>query len=141
MKIPPNIKIYGDVTYRGQCNSEEIEQIDFFALLREFWPQYAAIAIHPKNEGKRSNYRIKLDRKSGSLNKGASDVIIPASPPLVIELKRRDHTKSKITSEQVDYLTVASDMGAFACIALGAKAALAAVEEWHKLRTETGATK
>jgi len=134
MRFPKNITVYGDKTYRGECPVEDVEHIDFFSRLSIDWPQYHAIAIHPKNEGKRTWGQINKEKKMG-LNKGASDIIIPASPPLVIEMKRLDHTKSKMEKEQAEYLISAQDLGATVCIALGCNAALLAVEEWHKKRT------
>jgi len=67
----------------------------------------------------------------GGMNTGASDIIIPGCPALVIEMKRRDHTKSKWQAGQIDYLEASKNAGAMVCVALGAEAAIQAVEEWH----------
>lgn len=130
MKFPEFLKVYGDTSYRGKCPIEDLEQINFFAHLSELWPQYFDVAIHPKNEGQRTWGQVSKDKKMG-LNKGASDIIIPAIQPLIIELKRRDHTKSKWSDGQIKYLLAANNLGAFTCVALGYEAALEAVADWH----------
>jgi len=65
------------------------------------------------------------------MNTGASDIIIPALLPFVCEVKRIDHTLSSMRGDQVIYLNAARDMGAFICIALGAKAAIEATLAWE----------
>ena len=133
MKFEKCLHVFGDKSYRGPCNLEDTEQIDFFTHLLIAWPQYHEIAIHPKNEGKRTWGQVAKEKKMG-LNTGASDIIIPGCPTLIIELKRRDHTKSKWTKGQREYLQAAQNNGSFVCVALGYKAALEAVEYWHKNR-------
>lgn len=137
MKFNQNITVYGDVDYRGECPTETAEQITFFQVLAKQWPDYHAIALHPKNEAKRSGkdfHRAKLDKLMGSLNTGASDIIIPGCPAFVCEMKRKDHTKSKWQPDQQPYLLAAKNAGAFVCVALGYEAALQAVAEWHNNR-------
>lgn len=72
------------------------------------------------------------------MTEGTIDWIIPARIPLVMELKRKDHTKSKWQPGQVEYLTTAQDAGAFACIALGYEAAIEAVRHWNKMQDTSG---
>ena len=107
------------MNYRGACPSENTDQINFFAWLSFGHPEYAAIAIHPKNEGKRTYGQAAHDKKSGSLSAGASDIIIPCAVPFICEMKRADHTKSKWQKGQLDYLARAKEHGAFTCVALG----------------------
>lgn len=128
--IPDYIKIYGDTDWRGPCPTETAELIGFFQLLAKEYPSLAAIATHIRNEGKRSKFQGFKQQQEG-MNTGASDIIIPCSPPIVIELKRRDHTLSAISGKQVSYLASASVYGAFACVALGAVSAMEAVKAWH----------
>ena len=131
MKLPKKIKIYGDTSFRDpDCRSESAEQKEFFGLLKFNYPEYFDIAIHPKNEGKRTGKQANIDSLLGALNTGASDVIIPASISFVCEIKRKDHTKSSISDDQVWYLTKCQNAGSFACIALGCDAAMAAFEDW-----------
>lgn len=133
MRLPPNIPIYGDTSYRGECNSESAEQKDLFGRLKERYPTLYRIAIHPKNEGKRTGREITDARLMGSLVPGASDIQIPGCPSFVCELKRRDHTKSTLPKKELEYLEAAQNMGAFACIALGADGVEAAIKEWLNL--------
>jgi hypothetical protein len=129
MKLPEDIKIYGDTSYRGQCPPETAEQVTFFARIRKKYPDYGAVAIHPRNEGKRNYLQIASEKAEG-LTKGATDIIIPGSPAFVCELKRRDHTKSSIHKEQEEYLYAAKRLGCFVCIALGVDAAEEAFTEY-----------
>lgn len=129
MKFPQHIRVVGDVSYRGPCPTERAEQIAFFAWLRTARADLAAVAIHPRNEGIRTATRAHNEKLEG-LTRGAPDVIIVGSPPLLIELKRRDHTKSRWQDGQVEFLTAAQGLGASVCVALGADAAAEIVTEW-----------
>ncbi len=111
--------VFGDVEYRGACPAENTDQINFFSWLSFGHTEYAAIAIHPKNEGKRTWGQVAHDKKSGSLSAGASDIIIPCSVPFICEMKRADHTKSKWQKGQKEYLELTQKHGAFSCVALG----------------------
>jgi len=133
MKLPDWLPVFGDMDYReDKPPSEALEQVTFFGVLRREYPDLASAAVHIRNEGKRS-HRETLKQKAEGLNTGASDIIIPGNPSFVCEMKRIDHTKSKISQDQLDYLLSAKDNGSFICVALGYKAALQAVEEWQKI--------
>lgn len=134
--MPSDIKIFGNIHFRGDCKSEEIEQQDFVAWLRLNHPVYAAIMLHPKNEGGRSPQQSARDKKNGCLNTGASDIIIPAAVSFVCELKRRDHTKSSISNDQVRYIQSATSAGSFGCVALGFYGAREAFECWLDLYSD-----
>ena len=129
-QIPDFIPVFGDINFRGQCATETAEQIGFFQLLEKEFPQLATVAVHIRNEGKRTKFQGYKQQQEG-MNTGASDIIIPCSPPIVIELKRRNHTLSAISAKQVSYLSSAHCYGAFACVALGAIGAMEAVKAWH----------
>lgn len=136
MKFPPWLKVYGSTDFRGDCPKESAEQITFFGQLRAKYPDtWGKLAIHPKNEEKRTGKQFRqLDRdKAMGLSPGASDIIIPVG--FVCEMKRQDHTKSKWQDGQVEYLKVVHDSGGFACVALGWEAAWEAFEEWLKHRS------
>ena len=124
-----NIDVIGDTSYRGDCPSETAEMIGFFSWLRSHHPKLAAVAVHVRNEGQRSK-RHGYQHKQEGMNTGASDVIIPGCPPVVMEMKRRDHTLSSISKEQVDYLVAAASGGAFTGVALGAAGAMEMVRAW-----------
>lgn len=130
MKFPEGIAVYGNKMYREWCPSESIEQVTFFSELRRNYPEtHGLLAIHPRNEGKRTYHQIARDKSEG-LSTGASDIIIPGCPAFICELKRQDHTKCKLGDEQVKYLLAAKEAGCFVCIALGWVAAYEAFEEW-----------
>ncbi len=119
MKIPDWLPCYGDTTYRGICPHETTEQHHCFKWLRTQYPQsWGMIAMHPKNEAKRTHGQMWYDRNQG-LCKGASDIIIPGSPTFVCELKRKDHTMCIWQEGQLDYLLTCRQNGAFVCVALG----------------------
>lgn len=104
----------------------------FFARLRRQYPEsYGLIALHPRNEGRRTHLQVAKEKSEG-MTTGATDIIIPGRQTFVCELKRRDHTKSKLGDEQLAFMRAAQAVGAFTCIALGVDAAWAAFEEWKK---------
>lgn len=130
MKFPNWLKIYGDINHRNKkCPSEAAEQITFFNTLRREFPDYGRIALHPRNEGKRT-YQQAARHKAEGMSDGASDIIIPGSPCFVCELKRQDHTASRWQKGQIEFLSIAHEKGAFVCVALGYNAAMEAFKEW-----------
>jgi hypothetical protein len=131
LKIPKKIPVFGDLSYRNaSCNHEWVEQKDFFGWMKEHFPLFFEIAVHPKNEGKRTGKQSSQDKQIGSLNSGASDIVIPCRVPFVCELKKLDHTKSILSKNQIQYLERCQALGAFACIALGNNGAKIAINEW-----------
>lgn len=130
MKFPSDISVYGNLSYRGECPSETLEQVTFFSRLRTWYKNsYGLIALHPRNEGLRTWAKAAFEKAEG-MTKGASDVIIPGNPSFVCEIKRRDHTKSKWQDGQQEYLNAAKEAGSFVCIALGADAAWDAFDDY-----------
>ena len=93
------------------------------------------MAIHPRNEGKRTHLQAAKEKSEGMAT-GATDIVIPGRPAFVCELKRRDHTKSKLADEQLAYLRAAAASGAYACIALGVDAAWDALNDWIENHVE-----
>lgn len=129
------VKVYGDVAFRGDCPTETAEQVTFFGRLRRHHKEtWGILAIHPRNEGKRTHQQT-IRAKAEGMTSGTSDIVIPGAPSFVCELKRRDHTKSKWERGQVEYLSAAQSAGCFSCVALGVDAAWEAFEEWAKLQT------
>jgi len=126
------VPIYGDLSFRGKCPTESVEQITFFNRIRKV-PLWGVIALHPRNEGKRHYKQVSKEKAEG-MTTGASDIIIPGCPSFVCELKRRDHKKSQWQEGQKEYLEAAKKVGAFVCVALGADAAMEAFEEWIGLQ-------
>jgi len=130
MILPKNLRLFGDPSFRGNCPTENADQVTLFAVIRRQWPKtWGKLAFHPRNEGKRTIGQAMWQKAEG-LTEGTVDLIIPAGRTLVLELKRKDHTKSKWQPGQVEYLEAAQDAGAFACLALGWEAAFEAVRAW-----------
>lgn len=140
MKIPDGIPIYGDINYRSpKCPQESLEQITFISMIRKNYPDTHGITIfHAKNEAKLVNGQFQAINKDKAMGMaiGCSDIHNPGNPSLCMELKRIDHTQSKISDEQVKYLISAQNNGAFSCIALGHVAAMEAFNDWLKLLTQ-----
>lgn len=135
MKIPKEIPVYGDMKYRGQCPKESLEQITFVNTLRREYPDtYGILVVHAKNEQKLIKGQfsaLNRDRAMG-MAIGCPDIQIPGYPSLCMEIKRKDHTKSEVSDEQLEYLLAAQSIGAFSCIALGYDGAMLAFNDWLK---------
>ena len=136
MKMHEDIKVYGNVDFRGDCPVEDLELMTFFNQLRIKYPDIAKVATHPDNEGlilgAAHNAHIKQKAK-GAIRNGAADIIICGCPTFVCEMKRQDHTKSRWQDGQLDFLQTSQKLGAFVCVALGYEAALQALNDWLKL--------
>ncbi len=124
------IPTYG--TKADNAQSEQYEMASFFNRMRQERPEYAAIAIHVRNEGQRTHGQVQRVRFEGGFVKGASDIVIPGRPAFVCEMKSRSKT-ARLSPEQTAYLEAAQAAGAFVCVALGAMAAWTAFEEWVRL--------
>lgn len=130
MLLPNDIKVYGDTSYRGACPKETLEQVTFFGRLRRSYPDtLGLIAFHVRNEGKRNHLEAATHKAEG-LTTGAADIIIPGAPTFVCELKRRDHTQSSISDQQLAFLRAAQAAGSVVCIALGVDAAWEALHAY-----------
>jgi len=134
MKIPPDIRVYGDMAFRGKCPPEHVEQASFFARLRREYPDsHGLIALHPRNEGLlvKGQFQAMVKHQIEGMAKGAADIVIPGGRGgFVCEMKRQDHTQSAWQDGQIAYLTAAQNAGAFVCVALGAAAAWQAFTDW-----------
>lgn len=133
MKIPANIPIYGNTSYRGKCPKESVEQVTFISWVRREYPDsYGVTIFHAKNEGKLINGQFQSVAKDRAMGMaiGCADIHCPGNRSLCIEIKKKDHTKSSISDEQIKYLVTAQSLGAFCCIALGHEAAIEAFKEW-----------
>ena len=129
------VHVIGDVTYRGKCPAEQMEQMTFFNRLRKAYPEtWGALALHPRNEGQLRMGQFSSVQKvrAEGMTKGAADIIIPGAPTFVCELKRRDHTKSRWEDGQEAYLAAAAGAGCWTCVALGADAAWEAFALWMR---------
>lgn len=141
MIIPEWLAVYGDASYRGKCPVESAEQITFFGQLRRLHQKLAQVVFHPRMEGSRTRGQASWQAAEGSLIAGVADVIGIGNPMLVMELKRRDHTKSTWQPGQVEFLQRSLDRGAFVCLCLGYQAALEALKDWESLQKNASAGK
>ena len=136
MKFPSGLPVYGDIKFRGNCPRETLEMVTFFNRLRAKAPTFAPLAFHVDNERARTWQQAAYDKAEG-MTTGIADIIILGRIPFVCELKRQDHTKSKLSNEQVATLLAAQAAGCFVCIALGADAAWQAFNEWKGKNNDT----
>jgi hypothetical protein len=135
--LPVGVRVFGDVTFRGKCPLEELEQVTFFARLRKGYPDsWGRLGLHPRNEGLKIGAHIRsvAKHRAEGMTPGASDIVIPGRVSFVCELKRRDHTQCAWQDGQREYLIAAANAGAFACVALGCDAAWEALETWLGLQ-------
>ena len=124
------IPIYGNTDFRGDCPPENSEQVTFFGWIRRQYPHtWGKIALHPRNEGQRTHAQSRYQKAEG-MTTGASDIVIVGNPTFVCELKRKDHTKSAISKEQIEFLEASRNAGAFVCVALGWESAKKAFEDY-----------
>ena len=131
MIINSKIRVYGDINYRGDCAKEDSEVQTIVNQVRKRYPHI--LFTHIKNEGKRTKAQMDFDKSMGLLN-GVSDLVFFGNPTLLIEVKRRDHTKSNWQPNQEQFLMTASSQGCFTCVALGWEAAIEAVEDWMRIK-------
>lgn len=112
-----------DSGYRGDCPKEETEQMAYGTWMKWRFPDILWFHV-PNETGTKSGAQFVLKRQKMGVRKGVSDnVILTAGVNhkcALIELKRRDKTKSKIGKEQMEILHQAHDLGHFAAIAYGA---------------------
>ena len=130
MHLPNDIRIFGDLDYRGACPKETLEQVTFFNRLRREYPDtLGMIAFHVRNEGKR-DHLTAASHKAEGMTTGAPDIVIPGAPTFICELKRRDHTQSELRTAQLAYLRAAQRAGCYVCVALGVDAAWEALHAY-----------
>lgn len=134
LDLPIGVRLYGNPSFRGKCPTEDVEQVSFFNRLRREYPDsWGLIALHPRNEGlkERGQFSAVIKHNAEGMTKGAADIIIPAAPSFVCEMKRQNHQLSSWQDGQKEYLAASAQAGAFACVALGAVAAWEAFETWR----------
>lgn len=113
--------------FRGDCPKERIEQVNFISWARHNYPD--VICFHPVNEGDVPVQKRAALKQEGLLV-GASDLVIlhraKSYPFAVIEMKRQDPTKSKLSDDQVKFLVGARQQGAYCAVAYGFESAKSA---------------
>lgn len=131
------IEVVGDTSYRDRnCDNEDAEGVTLFAEWNRD-PELKHIPLlHIPNEKKRRTHadfkELATQKMKGAFQAGASDYVALGFPTLVIELKRKDHTKSVIDKDQIDFLVKSQNADAWVCVALGYEAALAFARRWYR---------
>lgn len=111
-----------DSGYRGDCPKEETDQISYGLWMQHSFPD--VLWFHVPNEtGTRSGPQFVEKRRRMGVRSGVSDNVILTHGINhkcgLIELKRRDKTKSKVSKSQTDVLEEAIVEGHFGAIAYG----------------------
>lgn len=110
------------------CFKEDVEAINFYSLITYNVPDL--LIFHVPNERKAS-VQAQMRLNNAGVKSGVSDYIIlqPAGGYnfAVIELKRNDWSKSRLSTEQKAFLLSAQKKGGFAAVAYGCDAAITAV--------------
>lgn len=116
----------------GPVRSEDCEQMDFVAWIREHYPEHAELMTHAANEGKQTeSYRAKL-RKIGQMTGWPDLVFLKAGashPAALIEMKSRKHT-AIASADQRKVLIAAAQDGKFAAVCNGFEAAKVAFKKY-----------
>ena len=116
-------KIY-DSNFRGKCRLEDTEQIICTDWVDYNYPNLSPLYFHVVNESMMSvQGRVKARRKG--LRKGIPDIMFlhpnNGHCGLMVELKREDRTKSRLSKEQKDYLVEFATQGYFTAVCYGAE--------------------
>lgn len=111
-----------DSGYRGDCPKEETDQISYGLWMQHRFPD--VLWFHVPNEtGTRSGPQFVEKRRRMGVRSGVSDNVILTHginhKCALIELKRRDKTKSKVSKSQTDVLEEAIVECHFGAIAYG----------------------
>lgn len=121
MKLPSWLPSYGDTDFRGKCPQEDAELITAINWIRrEYHDSLGALTVHVENEGKRTMAQAQMAKAKGLLA-GAVDILILVTPPMALEMKRRDHTQSRWQNGQLEFLETAHKHGAFVGVCFGAE--------------------
>ena len=126
------IKIY-DTKFRGNCDVEDQDQINFTSWFDYQYPHHSPLYFHVVNESMMNPQgRVKAKRKG--LKAGVSDILILLKrgkySGLIIELKRKDKSKSRISKEQEGFLYEVSEQGFFSAVCYGFEEAQKCVKEY-----------
>lgn len=137
------IRIY-DSGYRGECPSEDVEQINCMGWLEKNFQERWPLIFHCPNEvtvdKKKPGWAMHLDkRKKKGVKNGVSDIIDFGVVRGAFELKRLDRTKRKPTAEQMDFLQSVDDSGGFAAVCYGREQFMLAYSDYLKYIASQGA--
>ena len=119
------IRIY-DSNYRGECPSEDVEQINSMGWLEKNYPDRWPLIFHCPSEltvdKKKPGWATHLaKRKKKGFKLGISDIIDFGVCRGAFELKRQDKTLKRPSKEQREFLAAVASSGGFAAICYGAE--------------------
>ncbi len=129
MNIPTWLNTYGEIN-KSDKTKEDYHLVTFFNYLRENHPGRAGLAMHIKNEGKRTYSQAQADKAKGMLS-GAADIIILSEIPFVCEMKAP--SGGRFQKGQLEFLQRAQNSGCFVCLAFGCLPALEAFNQWEQV--------
>lgn len=113
--------VYWDDEEKGDCRHEVSEQIDAMAWLKEFYPEARRLTFHVPNESEcQPNHRISLQQQG--VTSGVSDIVTLWGTGAVFEMKRAIKSKSPVSKEQREFLSLSHQQGKFAALCYGASA-------------------
>lgn len=130
------IKIY-DSKYKGNCDIEDQDQMNFTSWFDYQYPHYSRLYFHVMNESDMPvQGRVKAKKKG--LKSGVSDIIILLKrgeySGLIIELKRKYKAKSKVSKEQEEFLFEVDGQGFYCAICYGFEEAQKCVKEYLQIK-------
>lgn len=118
------IRIY-DSGYRGECNSEDGDQMSCMEWIKHHHPNRWPLVFHCPNEltvdKKKRGYALHLDRRKRKGVKPGIPDTLDLNGPIVgaFELKKKDKNQTSVTKSQRDVLAAVSASGGFAAICYG----------------------
>lgn len=139
------VRVYGDVSLRGDCKLEDSELATFHQWVIYNYPHLEPLCFHYPNEWSATSktggqYAHAAKMANMGVKPRLADWIFTGTdtiPPFFLEMKRVNLAKSissterkKHFCEQVMLLASQKQLGAFACVALGADNAKQAFKEY-----------
>lgn len=106
-------------SHRAPCRSERCEQIDAMGWLEKHYPERWPLIFHCPNETRGSAQHMQMRKKEG-VKAGVPDIIDMAGPVMgLFEMKRQDSSKSRLSTDQRDFLQEAAERGHFVAVCYG----------------------
>lgn len=139
-----DVPIYGDVSFRSDCQIEDSELATFFAWVRMSYPGFESLIFHPETEmpvNGGASYAYHAKSKAKGRVDNLPDIIClpihPGAPAFCCEMKRQDIQKSLAGKNRKQHfikqlLRLRSHLehGAVVCVALGADNAKQAFNQY-----------
>ena len=130
------IKTY-ETKHRGACALEDTDLINIVSWFDYQLPHLSPLLIHVPNESDMPvQGRVKAKKKG--VRKGVPDLMLLKGNSkysgLMLELKRQDRTKSKVSVEQDAYAQELSEQGFFCAFCYGFDEAKKCIEEYLQIK-------